>query len=426
MVRSLLLVALLAGPAVCGETRLGNLIRFYLAEKRPARQFELVEKIRELTKGDVQAVMRSIENGEHCVFDKAPGFASGGAVPVFSLDRPRLVDVSRCAADFAELALPDGYDPAILYPLVIDLGLTRLPVPKDAVFVRVHWQRHPQAGEALATEGLVLSLLAHTIATCRIDADRVVLRANGKRTAPMAWYIALHNPDRFAGLLPADGFWTGAERLEWNADYFHILAVDRRTGDPWAQRFFGKKGNPIHRLLPAPRSAAADHRTLLPPIEKWQTAVRRSPPPRRMAFKAGRPTATRCNWIRIAPRRRTIRKGKVGGTFAGRSLQFPGALTCRFDQKDRNLLHVQTYRVTAFRVYVDPRFFDPGTLRVKINGGVPIANLIDHNLDVEKVLLDYRERRDPKRLYAASFNFSVRREPASPPDKSGSPPSRKK
>jgi hypothetical protein len=63
--------------------------------------------------------------------------------------------------------------------------------------------------------------------------------------------------------------------------------------------------------------------------------------------------------------------------------------------------------------------FGPGTLRVRINGGVPVANLIDHNLDVEKVLLDYKERRDPKRLYAASFNFSVRREPASPPAKSG-------
>ena len=97
-------------------------------------------------------------------------------------------------------------------------------------------------------------------------------------------------------------------------------------------------------------------------------------------------------------------------------LQRPTRQTLDRGQKDRNLVRVRTHSVAAFHLYVDPEMFAVDRpLRVSINGGIPIANLIDHNLRISTLLEDYRERRDPELLYAASFSFSVRRDPSRPP-----------
>jgi len=415
--RPLLLLLALASPAAAQETRLGTLIRFYLAENRPSRQSDLVEKIRRLVGDDVQKVIRAIRLGEHRRYGRRPQFEQGAPEPRFFLERPRIQDMRGSAGDFARLLLPANYDSTRAYPLVLDLGAPRLPVPEDSVVVRIAWARHSQAREAAAVEGLVLSLLVRTMDLVHIDASRVTLRGIGKETAAMAFYIALNNPDRLAGIVTGGGSWPEAPKLSDNSRYFRILAIDRRRGDPSLQRFFSLPGMASrHALLRAPRDPGLDKRILYPPILAWHKKVRRESTPTTIRLKAGREVATRAYWIRVAPRRRAIRNSTLGGLLSYRSLSVPGTLIAEVDRQDTNLIHVRTHRVTAFRIYVDPAMFERDrALRVRINGGVPIANLIDHNLSVEAVLEDYRERRDPELLYAASFTYSVRREPASPP-----------
>jgi hypothetical protein len=72
-----------------------------------------------------------------------------------------------------------------------------------------------------------------------------------------------------------------------------------------------------------------------------------------------------------------------------------------------NLVSVQTNRVTAFDIFVDPKMFDPDQpVRVAVNGQVPESKLI--HLEIGDLLEDYRERRDTDLLYCCKLTFAVR------------------
>ena len=203
--RLLLLCCLASVVAAEGESRLGTLIRWYLNEEGPARREDFLEAIERLTGGDPRPVADAIRKGLHFEHSARPVLRTGGKHPQFSLDRYRVEPVASCAGDFAALHVPENYDPARAYPLLLELGRSDIPRPDGAIVVRIQPSRHAQARTAAwAGEALVLSLLAHLVDVVHVEPRRVFLRAD-KPLAKLAWYIALHNPDRFAGVLGARG-----------------------------------------------------------------------------------------------------------------------------------------------------------------------------------------------------------------------------
>jgi len=408
-----LLLCSMALAAPEGESRLGTLIRWYLAESSPARRSELIERIRQLTGDDPAKVAAAIRAGKHFQHDARPAFGKGGKVPVFQLMRFRIQSVAGSAGDFANLVLPPDYTPDRAWPLVIDLGARTLPVPPATVQVRVRLMAHPQADRhALAAEGLVLSLLARTLELVHVDVTRVFLRSMGDVYTPLAWYIALHNPDRFAGFVAAQGSWREAVRLAPNSLLFSICAIQKRKGDSVLTRFMGKDPRFAvrHRVLRAPASPR-DDKKLLPPLFEWSAATLRPANPASLTVVSDREASTRAYWVRVVAKHRSIRRGTISRVWSHKSMSTPGSLEARIDQNDRNLIRVTTRRVNTFEIWVDPAMFDVDRpLRVAINGGAPVASLIDHNLSIDTLLEDYARRRDPQLLYQARFAFTVRRE----------------
>ena len=99
------------------------------------------------------------------------------------------------------------------------------------------------------------------------------------RAAALAWYFALHNPDRFAGVFVAKGFWREAGSVASNSLLFPILAVAPRQGDPALESFLGldARFSARHKLLPYPN----EMREVLAVLPGWEKrSVRASNPPR--------------------------------------------------------------------------------------------------------------------------------------------------
>lgn len=415
--RLLLLCVLASAVAAEEESRLGTLIRWYLQEEGPARREDFLEAIERLTAGDPQKVADAIRRGLHFDHADRPVLRTGGKHPHFSLELHRIQPIADCAGDFAALHLPARYDPARAYPLLLELGHSDIPRPDDAIVVQIQTSRHAQArSKAWAGEALVMSLLAHLVDVVHVDPRRVFLRAETPprrsrsdppppKWAELAWYIALHNPDRFAGVLAARGVWPAGAKLAPNAKWFVGLAVERYEGDRPTLTFMRalREYNKDHIHRRARATEKENHEILMPTIRRWWKETVREQPRNRIALVCDRGTALRAFWIRMAPRAPSSRRTELGHWFH-RVTARPATLTATVLN---NLVEVKTSRVAAFDIYAAPGMFDfEKELRVSVNGQVPESKLIYP--EIADLLEDYRERRDTDLLYPCKLTFSVR------------------
>jgi len=403
--RLLLVCCLASVVAAEGESRLGTLIRWYLNEEGPARREDFLEAIERLTDGDPQKVVDAIRAGLHFDHSRRPVLRTGGKHPRFDQDRHRIQPIAACAGDFATLHVPENYDPERAYPLLLELGRSDIPRPNGAIVVRIQTSKHAQARTAAwAGEALVLSLLAHLADVVHVEPRRVFLRAD-KSLATLAWYIALHNPDRFAGVLGARGVWPAGAKLAPNAQWFVGLAIERYQGDRPTLTFMNalKKRNKRHIHRRARSTAKENHEILMPTIERWWNETVRPQRPDRIELVCDRATAIRAFWIRMAPRAPSSRRMELG-QWTHQVTARPATLVANVLN---NLVEVKTSRVAAFDIYVAPGRFDPEKpVRVAVNGQVPESKLI--HLEIGDLLEDYRERRDTDLLYCCRLTFSVR------------------
>lgn len=398
---ALALLLLLPLPLRAAESRLGTLLRWYLAEPVASRREEILEAIREASGNDPATVAAAIRKGLHYAWPEAPVFGKGGKAPDYGPYRPRIQPVGASAGDYAELLLPPGYDRSRGWPLHLDLVPFDLPPSADAVTVRLDLRRHPEAAtEAQAAEMLVLSLLAETMDLVHIDAARVFLRGQDAR-AELAWYIALQNPDRFAGLVVGGACWKDGDELVGHGRYFGTLMVVRRQQDLRQKAFLDALGklHPGHLVLPA----SADHGR----IADWLGRTARWAAPTRIELACNRPAVARAYWLRAAPRERSLKKEQIGGQWNSTGLRIPASITASLDANQKNLVTVTTDRINAFWICADPSMFDAGEpLRVRVDGSVAVAKYIDY--DIAYLLEDYAERRDPLLLCSSRLAFTVR------------------
>jgi len=407
--RLLLLCCLASVVAAEGESRLGTLIRWYLNEEGPARREDFLEAIERLTGGDPQKVADAIRKGLHFDHAARPVLRTGGKHPRFSMERHRIQPVASCAGDFAAMHLPERYDPGSAYPLLLELGRSDIPRPDGAIVVQIQTSRHAQARTAAwAAEALVLSLLAHLVDVVHVDPRRVFLRADNPYLRPdgslatLAWYIALHNPDRFAGVLGARGVWPAGAKLAPNARTFIALAIERYQGDRPTLTFMNalKNYNKDHIHRRARATTRETRKVLMPTIQRWWNETRRPQRPDRLDLVCDRGAALRAFWIRMAPRAPSRRKTELGHWVTARAATLTATV-------EGDLVTVRTSRVNAFEIFVAPGMFDPNRpVRVTVNGQVPESKLI--HLEIGDLLEDYRERRDTDLLYGCRLTFSVR------------------
>ena len=416
MRRAALVVLLLAGVSSAAPTsRLGALLAAYLAEDASvARREELLAEIRRASDDDVGRVAAALRGGEHFQRPQKPRFRSDGASPLFKGRNFRCEDflgtIARSAGRYARLVLPTDFDPNKRYALLMDIGSKRRTPNPHAVIVVLNPAMHPQAAqEALAVERLVVGLIAHTMNLVRIDPDRVFLRG-ARAYSELVWYVGFQNPDRFAGIFCGPDLWEVAELQAPHVMQFSIFSTSNPRGDPklesaWQE--FGRFTRAL-RLAVDLRDGAPGVAKLRKELDLWQQTTIRSRRVRFLQLVCVRPHALRAHWIRVVPKQRSRREKRLNKTWKIHEIANPerraARISARVDDKTRNLVHVKTENVVGFQIYVDPQLFDRNkALRVSINGGTPVARLIDP--DIADLLDDYRERRDPKLLYYDRLSF---------------------
>jgi len=399
MPRPLLLLCLLALPAVADE-RLGTLLRWYLAEASPSRREDLLQAVEKLAGGDPAVVAKAIREGAYLDRPAAPALLTEAPPPSFDGRRVDPLPLDKSAGHFAILRLPEAYDPSLAWPLILDLGTNNFPAAPDVIFVKVKALpvQFPQGAQA--AESMLLGLLAHLGAICNVDAERVYLQGE-LESANLAWYVAFHNPDRFAGVLTALGGWEEAAALAPNARTFGALAVEPRGNSAVLRRMLDAIGreNPLLTRLRRPE----EDRELLAPFREWRGRTARPPPPSRIVLVLDRPDPIRCFWLRAAPRVRSEQKLEFG-QWIHRGMRSSGAIEAELDQE--GLVRVKASGVTAFELHLDPALFPARTLRVSINGGVPETRVVVPSIG--DLLEDFRERRDPGILSFCKLSFGVR------------------
>lgn len=395
MIRALLLLSCVAGAARADEGRLVTLLRWYLDERKPSRQEDLLEMIERASGRDPAAVAAAVAG---LPGRTAPAPLAVGPPPEgFDAEKPRLLDLRLSAGTFARLSLPRGFDPATPWPLVVDLGARGLPAPADALRAVVEATAF---SSAIVAETCVLSLVAHLVRDACADPDRVYLRGQGPAAA-LAIYIALHNPDRFAGVVAVQGIWEGAAALADNARPLRMLGVERRRGESPLRSFLDRiaRENPAHAILQGAEEGGEATRA----IEAWGKGPPRPASPARIALSVQRPFAIRAYWLRATPTVRSEQRIPVG-VWEATGMRRAGRIEASIE--NGNLVRVRTENIAAFDLFVDPALFDlERPLRVSINGGVPEARVIAPSIG--DLLEDFAERRDPRRLYLQRLTFSV-------------------
>jgi len=388
-----LLLLLAASASARADDRLGTLIRWYLDERTPARKWEFVEAIERIAQGDPEVVAQAIRSGAYAIRPPAPALRSDAPLPSLDGKRVTLFPAAACAGHFATLLLPEGYDPAKPWPLVIDLE-TSFPPPRGCLVAAMKSLPSRYPAGVQAAESALFSLLAHLYETCHVDPARVYLQGE-LETASLAWYVVLHNPDRFAGAITAGGSWDEGLDLAVNGKRFSLLAVDPRRA------LFDAlvKANPAHQRLTRPDRPA----DLVPAFETWMRAASRAPAPPSISLANDRPEAIRCYWLRAAPAVRSEQQMKMG-EWTHRGMRRVATIDASIGEG--NLVTVRAHHVAAFDLYIDPRLLDPRKpVRVSINGAVPEARAPDPS--VADLLEDFRERRDPALLYHGKLTFAV-------------------
>jgi hypothetical protein len=411
-----------AGPE--GESRLGNLVRWYLHETSPEQRTKLLASMERITGGDIEKLAAAIRGCTHGRFERAPKFGEDEGGPRFSEGSTEIKPIAGAAGHFAQLELPEGYDPARAHPVAIQLGETNFDfrgLPDKTVVVRVAPKRHPQARQyKWAVEALVLSLLVRTAELVHIDPARVFLmgeRQDDRDHAELALYVGLHNPDRFAGILAARGVWRGAGELALNSAHLDVLGIDSRRGDPVLRDVMEELKSVFggHLLLKAPRDDREDA-ALVPHIHQWWKEGMREPPQHSLTLMNDRPRELRAFWLAMRPKgsgtyRKPLKLGprkEPGPAKKGeRRLAQPAWIQAGTAGNDENEVVVRTRNVAGFDFHVDPAMFDLNRpIRFTINGGTVETRIIDPSF--ASMLDDYRERRDTKLLYVAKLTFSVR------------------
>ncbi|MCK6459015.1 MAG: hypothetical protein L6Q95_03885 [Planctomycetes bacterium] len=404
-----LVLLLLAGAAFAdGGNGLGSLIRWYLREESPVRRQDLLETIERLADGDCKVVAEAIRKGEHFERPERPALKKGGKPPAFDPKRPRLQPVEECAGDYADLVLPEGYTPSRAHPLILELAPLGLPPPEGTLLLRIRVGAHPQAkASAEAADLLVMSLLAHAFEVVNVDPDRVFLFAGEREEAALAWCIALHNPDRFAGVLAGPGGWREGLPLAPNAALFAGLGIVSHKGDRAADGFLAelRKFNAAHVRLESTGDPGQNAALLGPEIARWWGRAVRPPAPRRIRLVDDRGMPLRAYWLRLAPRVPSLKQDEVGRTWKQSVLAQDAVLEAEIASKDLVIVHAE--RVAAFDLCIDPALFDPGgVVRVSVNGQVPEARVVRG--DIGALLEDYRERRDPAVVAWGKLTFTAR------------------
>lgn len=317
---------------------------------------------------------------------------------------------------FYSIRLPAGYDGKQPLPVLLNLGLGRFEGPPPAGLLAV--ELNPlipsslSLGEAplsmtagTAGQSVILSVIADLERHVNVDRDRVFL-GGYSRFGNATWYLGLHRPDLFAGIVPASGYYAVEDALLENLLPVPVLALagdDRfhRAANEYTVKTAKKlerKGHSDVTLVESEGKAVAQE--VVPRICEWIGERRRDPRPAEVSFTLFDPRDAGAFWVRIDEVEKTGGTRTVviqGGDERFEVHRRPASVTATNLGENRVRLRVRN--VAALRLLLSPETFDlTAPVTVEIGGR---TRKLDPEPSIETLVRNFRRDRDRRRLYPA-------------------------
>lgn len=323
--------------------------------------------------------------------------------------------------------LPAGYDGKTPLAVWLELGGLYVgrhehPLPDDWAVVELNplLVSSPELGGApfsmtagRAAQSVVLSVIADLERRFPVDRDRLFV-GGYSRFGNAAWYLGAHWPDRFAGIVPAAGYYPPAEDV---IDNFGALAVFAAAGTDRGHRdanaFTRRVGLALAKSAPT-RCVAyrAEDRALGTELDRavieWAGPIRRDPLPDRFRYELTEPVHRGAYWaaideVRDPGKSRFVEIRSLSRT-TPETIEFLGR-PARLDVErvDRSTIRVRTRNVKSFTLRLSDTQFDlDAEIEIERDGK---RRRYRARPSVRTVLLGFRQHRDDRRVFAAELRL---------------------
>jgi len=262
-------------------------------------------------------------------------------------------------------------------------------------------------------QSLVLSIVADLERRIPVDRSRVFV-GGFSRGGNAAWYFGVHWPDRFAGVMPASGYYPVPDKLLGNLDHvgvFAAIGVDRGHRDSNAYtektaRLLKRRGHPRVGMYRS-TSRAVDG-SIREEAWKWLLGTRGEALPKRVRYALQDEAHGSAYWIEI---RRVV----DGGTRRPLRILAPGGATKETVYLNSRVSWVEAEVVAANEVALKTRAVEELVLRlspglfdlerpIRVRRGGKTKSY-DAKPSVNVLIRSYRRDRDKRRLYPAELKI---------------------
>jgi len=309
-------------------------------------------------------------------------------------------------------------------PVYLDLGigLGQLQRPPAGwAYVQPNWPMiavMEQAGIPVSMvagrefQSLVLSILVDLERRIPVDHGRLYI-GGYSRGGNSAWYLGIHWPDRFAGIIAASGYYPIDEKFLHNLDHVRVLAAvgkDQRHKD--SNAFTKRTAESLRRKRHTKTQIlVSDGRAIDESFVKrawaWMDEGEASVAlPSRVRYSMDDAAHRGAYWITIREvkktgGRRPLRILEPGGT-AKETVHLnrkPASVDARITARNRIVLATSNVRELVIHLASESFDFDRD-IEVRIGAATRVLRA---KPAVNRLIANYRRHRDPRRLYPADL-----------------------
>ena len=260
-------------------------------------------------------------------------------------------------------------------------------------------------------QSLVLSIVADLERRMPVDRSRVFV-GGFSRGGNAAWYFGIHWPDRFAGVIPASGYYRVPDKLLGNLDHVGVFAafgVDRGHRDS------NRHTEKMARLLKARGHSRvgiyrSDGRAVDGPIREraweWMRGTRSVALPKRVRYALQDEAHGSAYWIEIRKvadggKRKPLRILEPGGTTKETVYLNSRLSWVEAELVGDNEVALKMRAVEEVALRLSPKMFDLSK-PIRVRRGAK-TTAYDVKPSVNTLIRNYRRDRDQRRLYPAEL-----------------------
>ena len=264
-----------------------------------------------------------------------------------------------------------------------------------------------------ASQCVLLTVLRDLERRIRFDPDRVFVSgySRGGNAAP---YFGTHWPDRFAGIVPAAGYYPVEDAFLGNLDHVAVLAAwgddpGHRDANAYQKALVGRLSKAGADVTGRAQAGRATDGSLGPDFLAFAASRRRDALPRSFRYALRDPRHRGAYWAEVLEVERTggLRRVSIGAPGGGAAETF---MVHRRDSRisvevaAQNEVNLTARNVKTLRLWLSPRLFDLGAPIVIQFAGRSIRH--QPAPSVATLLASFRSRRDRALLFPAYVDIS--------------------